>query len=259
MTFITVLGSSGCRYDYGDDTASFLINNKLIVDTGWNLVENILDAGLGPADFKTVLFTHLHHDHYLALPQFLFYHINAGTNLGELKLAGPPDINNVLKLAVEFLQLQKFFGDVALPECINIGAGGNIELDGLLIEARQSLHTVDGRLYRVTDTCTGAKIGLTGDTAYEPAAYELFTGCDMLVHECSLGAKHEGDNAYLHASAEDAGAAAAIAGVGGLMLAHYPARLRAECREAAAGKFNGAVLTPVKGDIIYIGMQTEQE
>ena len=67
-TFVTVLGSSGCKYDYGNDTASFLINNKIIIDTGWNLVENLLDLNLNPADFDTVLFTHFHHDHYLALP-----------------------------------------------------------------------------------------------------------------------------------------------------------------------------------------------
>ena len=85
-TFVTVLGSSGCKYDYGNDTASFLINNKVIVDTGWNLVENILDLGLNPADFKIVLFTHFHHDHYLALPQFLFYHLNCGKSLNELTL-----------------------------------------------------------------------------------------------------------------------------------------------------------------------------
>jgi len=114
------------------------------------------------------------------------------------------------------------------------------------------VHTADGRFYRVTDNKTGKKIGFAGDTAYEPSEYIIFKDCDMLVHECSLGANHTGDNLYLHASAEEAGIAAAEAGVKKLVLAHYPERLREECAAAAASKFNGEVLTSVKGDIIYV-------
>jgi ribonuclease Z len=120
MSFITVLGSSGCRYDYGNDTASYLINNKVIVDTGWNLVENILDAGLNPADFNTILFTHFHHDHYLALPQFLFYYLNAGKSLNELTLIGPSEGDNILKLAMDFLQVPRFYENAGYPKCIEL-------------------------------------------------------------------------------------------------------------------------------------------
>ena len=252
--FITVLGSSGCRYDYGNDTASFLINNKVIVDTGWNLVENILGAGLNPADFRTILFTHFHHDHYIALPQFLFYYICAGKPLSELALIGPPDIDNILKLAMDFLQVSKFYEDAGCPKCVVINPGESIELDEerLLIEAHKSLHPVDGRFYCVTDIITEEKLGLSGDTAYDPAEILFFRGCDMIVHECSLGAKHTGENLYLHSDAEDAAAVAAGAGAKTLVLAHYPANLREECRNAAANKFGGIVLTPVKGDVISV-------
>ena len=254
MTFINVLGTSGCKYDYGNDTASSLINNKIIVDTGWNLVENILDAGLNPAEFKTILFTHLHHDHYIALPQFIFYHVNAGTPLRDLKLIGPPEINNILKLAVDFLQLPRFFDNIGEPQCVEIKSGESIALDDeqLFIEAGQSVHPVDGRFYRVTDMLTGAKLGFTGDTAYSSDGYKIFKGCDLLVHECSLGGRHTGDNSYLHADAHDAAVAALEAGVKTLVLTHYPARLREECINAASLIFHGEILTPVKGDIIYI-------
>jgi len=253
-TFITVLGSSACRYDYGNDAASYLINNKIIVDTGWNLIENILDAGLNPADFKIILFTHFHHDHYLALPQFIFYHINAGTPLSELTLIGPSDINNILKLAIDFLQLPRFFENIDSPKCIEIKSGESIKLDEeqLFIEAHKSIHPVDGRFYRVMDIDTGVKIGFTGDTAYDPVENSFFKGCDMLIHECSLGGKHTGDNAYLHADAEDAAIAATGAGVKTLVLTHYPAGIREECRDAATNKFYGEILTPVKGDVIFV-------
>ena len=252
-TFITVLGSSGGRYDYGNDTASYLINNKVIIDTGWNLVENILDLGLNPAEFKTVLFTHLHHDHYLALPQFLFYYINAGRSLNELTFIGPEDLNLVVNLAANFLQLSRFYKDIGFPQCIEIKSGESITLDGeqLFIETHKSLHPVDGRYYRVTDIATGTKIGFSGDTAYSPDESIFFKDCGLLFHECSLGGKYTGDNFYLHASAEEAAVVAAESGVKKLALIHYSEKSRAECFKAAADKFHGEILTPAKGDIIY--------
>ena len=253
-TFITVLGSSVCKYDYGNDTASYLINNKVIVDTGWNLIENILDLGLEPANFKTVLFTHFHHDHYLALPQFLFYYININGSLSGLTLIGPEDLNKIVNFTMDFLQIPRFFKDIESPKCIEISSGESITLEkeNLLIESRKSIHPVDGRYYRITDINTGAKIGFSGDTAYTPDESIFFKDCDLLIHECSLGSKNTGENLYLHSSAKDAAVVAADAKVNTLVLTHYPEKLREECFKAASNNFNGKILMPVKGDIIYV-------
>ena len=252
-TSIAVFGSSGCRYDYGNDTASFLINNKIIVDTGWNLVENILDLKLNPADLNTILFTHLHHDHYLALPQFLFYHLNNGKSLNDLTFIGPDDLDIVVKLAMDFLQVSKFYDGIGYPTCIKIKPGENIFVDDnrLFIETHKSIHPVDGRYYCVTDQVTGVKIGFSGDTAYNPAEISFFKNCDLLIHECSLGGKHTGGNSYLHTDATDAATVAKGAGVKKLALVHYQAKARTECLNAAANIFKGEILTPVKGDVIY--------
>ena len=251
-TFITVLGSSGCKYDYGNDTASYLINNKIILDTGWNLVENLLDLGLNPTDFNTILFTHFHHDHYLALPQFLFYYLNEGKSLSELSLIGSEDLSMTVNLAMNFLQVSRFYENAGYPKCREIKSGENITLDTeqLFIESYKSLHPVDGRYYCVTNMSTGTKIGFSGDTAYNPAEILFFKNCDLLIHECSLGGKHAGDNLYLHSNAETAAIVASEANAKKLALVHYPARRRAECFNAAKNKFHGEIIMPVKGDII---------
>ena len=257
--FITVLGSSACRYDYGNDTASFLINNKIIVDTGWNLIENILDMGLNPAELKTILFTHFHHDHYISLPQFLFYHHNCGTPPHELTFIGPADLNTVVNLAMDFLQAERFFKSEERPWCVEIKSGGSIAIDlddhgkdQLFIETHKSIHPVDGRFYRITDMTSEKKAGFSGDTAFYPGEMKFFKDCELLIHECSLGGKYCGENQYLHASAEDAAVVAAGAGVERLALVHYPENLREECRSVAAERFSGEVLMPVKGDVIYV-------
>jgi len=250
--FITVFGSSGCSYDRGNDTASFLINNSVIIDAGWNLVENILDLDLNPSDFKTILFTHFHQDHYLALPQFLFYFINSGKRLSELTLIGPGDLGRVVRLAADFLQLSRFFDDIGYPECIEIAPGESFSVGDLFVETHKSVHPVDGRYYKITDKISNKTAGFSGDTAYSEDESAFFSGCDLLVHECSLGGSYTGDNFYLHSSAEDAAAAANGAGVKKLALAHYREKQRAECIAAAKNKFDGDILTPLKGDIIYV-------
>jgi len=260
-TFVTVLGSSGCKYDYGNDTASYIINNKIIIDTGWNLVENILDLRLNPTDFKTVLFTHFHHDHYLALPQFLFYYLNEGKSLSELTLIGPDDLNKTVDLAINFLQASRFYENAGYPKCIEMGIeikpGENIILEmdlkeKLFIESCKSIHPVDGRYYCVTDKNTNKKAGFSGDTAYNPAEIDFFRNCDILFHECSLGGKHTGDNSYLHCDAETAALVAAESNAKKLALVHYPEKRREECFNAAKNKFSGEILTPIKGDVIYL-------
>ena len=256
-TFVTVLGSSGCKYDPGNDTASFVINNKIIVDTGWNLVDNLMGLGLEPKDFKTVLFTHLHHDHYLALPQFLFYHLCAGTNLSDLLLIGPHDLNIVVDLAMSFLQTSKFYKDTSYPKCMDLKTDVRFFPDKeqlLFVESEKSLHPVSGKYYRVTDLSTGKKIGFSGDTAYSPVEISFFKNCDLLFHECSLGGKkRNGDeNSYLHAAAEEAAYVAAEAGVKKLALVHYAERFKEDCFNAASNIFKGEILTPKKGDIIFV-------
>ncbi|MCL2096172.1 MAG: MBL fold metallo-hydrolase [Oscillospiraceae bacterium] len=260
--FVTVLGSSGCRYDYGNDTASFLINNKIIVDTGWNLVENLLDLNLDPVNFRTVLFTHFHHDHYISLPQFLFYHDIYGTKMSELNFIGPgEDLQKVVSLAADFLQVSRFYeeSEILTPKLTKIKSGENITLDfdcgeKLFIEAHKSIHPVDGRLYRVTDEKTGKITGFSGDTVVSLDEIEFFKDCDLLIHECSLGGKknYRNDNLYMHASAEEAAGIASASGVKKLALAHYPEKLRDECFNAAKEKFSGEILTPKKGDIIEV-------
>lgn len=255
-TFITVLGSSTCKYDEENDTASYLLNNNIIIDTGWNLTENIRNLGLNPALFKTILFTHMHHDHYIALPQFLFYHLCERGTLCDLTLIGTSEVAAVTDLAMNFLQVSRFYEKAGCPKCIQIKPNESIVLkaENLIVEAQQSVHTVDGRYYKITDTATNAVAGFSGDTAYSPIEGTFFKGCGILVHECSLGAKIGASyaNNYLHASAQEAARAASEAGAKKLMLTHYPENFREDCIAAAKLDFSGEILTPVKGDIITI-------
>jgi ribonuclease BN (tRNA processing enzyme) len=72
-TRVTFLGATSAVPDAGCDTASFVINDRILVDTGWSVVGNLRNLGIDPNQIDTLIFTHMHHDHYLSLPSLLFY------------------------------------------------------------------------------------------------------------------------------------------------------------------------------------------
>src|SRR5690606_40089928 len=55
-TTLTFLGTSTATPDIGSDTASFVINGDVLVDTGWNAVSNARKLQLEPLAFKYVYF-----------------------------------------------------------------------------------------------------------------------------------------------------------------------------------------------------------
>jgi len=65
------LGTCGALPPVGRDAPCFPVNRRILVDTGWYAADRLLAYGMDPVDIDTVMITHSHCDHYLALPQIL--------------------------------------------------------------------------------------------------------------------------------------------------------------------------------------------
>ena len=72
-TAVTFLGTEAVVPEGGGDTASFVINGKYLVDTGWYAAIKMNCYGLDPLRLEYLFLTHCHHDHYIGLPHLLFY------------------------------------------------------------------------------------------------------------------------------------------------------------------------------------------
>ena len=138
---------------------------------------------------------------------------------------------------------------------MEIAAGDEyiLEKEQLSLKTIKSIHPVDGRFYVITDTQTGVKIGITGDTAYNGKGAEFFKGCNILIHEAALGIKQQDNNDYLHSYVQDAAKTAVEAGVKKLMLVHFDSGYIWEYIKAAKEIFKGEVMAPVKGDVVLLG------
>lgn len=149
---LVFLGTSGCIPDIGDDTASMLIDDKYLVDVGWDVVRNLRNKGVDPISINTVFFTHMHHDHHMSLPAFLFYHLQRKHTLEHLTLVGPKeDLELVCGLSLDYLQISRFFPECKPPVLRTILPGETMTLDEVTVTACPSHHAVPGLCYRFED------------------------------------------------------------------------------------------------------------
>lgn len=246
-TEITFLGTATVVPTAGHDTASFLINGRHLVDTGWYSVIKMLNYGFNPMDLDTVFISHCHHDHYIGLPHVIFYHSMRKKERPDrppVKIVGPAeDIQLVTDLARDFLQIDRFSLMEYNVEVVPIVPGESLDLADLHVDTCSTVHPVQGLCYRFTDKRTQASFVYTGDTAYHPPIADHARGASLLIHEASHGPESPSDpGVWGHAGAPDAARIAQRAGVEQLALIHCPESLSQKAIAAAKQIFPNTFL-----------------
>ncbi|MCX6901867.1 MAG: MBL fold metallo-hydrolase [Verrucomicrobia bacterium] len=226
---ITIIGDSSCIPDVKRETACFLINGKHLVDTGWCAALKMREHGFDPLALESIIITHFHQDHYIGLPQLLFY-------VGLRKRPGPPlnivgpseNLQRVVEAADAFLQVPRFPELAVNRKLVPLTAGDKFELADLHFDTFAARHTSgkdrveQALVYKVTDKASGACAVFTGDTHPHPPIAGFAKGASLLIHD---GA---------HTPPKDAAQIAQQAGVKKLVLIHYnqnrAAKILAEAR-----------------------------
>ena len=188
---ITFLGTDCWNPKPGNDASGFLVNRRFLIDTGFYPVDRLKQLGISPTDVEHILFTHMHHDHYMALPQLIFFWLQSGKPLDLLHLYGPKrDLARVVDRTMGFLQAGEkfeFYKTCAYPTLHEIEAGTELvtiaDFDDVKIEACKNNHAIDGIAFRITEHATGKVLAITGDTFYAPHLPAALHDADLLVHE----------------------------------------------------------------------------
>lgn len=255
VTEVTFLGTGSAVPDGGHDTASFVINRKYLVDTGWCATLRMLQFGIDPLQLEYLFFTHLHHDHYMGLPGLLFYTAMRGTEGHRpLKVVGPAeDLERVVGLAREFLQPERFDRLRVPLELIPLKAGDTLEDPAFRIATCASVHPVPALCYRFTDLETGQALAFTGDTAFDAGVVRNVHGAALLITEASFGANPAPQpNSSLHSGAPEAARMAKEAEVGRLALVHCALAKQEEALRAARAIFPNT-FWPKDGESVRVG------
>jgi len=216
QTTLTFVGTDSCVPRGDNDTASFILNDHILVDCGWNAAINMSRFGYTPLDLDWVLITHCHQDHYLGLAGVLFYiHLRERDKV--LKIGGPAEeIERIVAQAKAYVGWEK--PDV---EVMGLTPDAQFAVGEFTLVTARTQHEVPGLAYRFQDERTGAEIGISGDTGYLPALAEHFHKVDLLVYEAALGVEDPPPDAG-HSSVYQSATIARDAGAGRLYLAHTP-------------------------------------
>lgn len=183
------MGSASSVPDVDNDCPCFLINGKYLVDCGYNVLSQLRKRGTDLSKIEYVIFTHMHHDHYIGLAGLLFFLIQSGQkDIGELTFLGPETMPEVLERTYSFLQLDRFFLHVKKPACRVLADGETFETEDLRIRVGVTCHPVVSRCYRMEEKSTRKVLAVTGDTAYQEDMAQLFDHADAILHDCTLGA-----------------------------------------------------------------------
>lgn len=239
--FIRVLGSANWQATAHNDLSCYTIDDRILIDACPSLITQLQEYGVDPLSIPYVFFTHLHTDHCMGLAPLLHYwrvRTNPVRDLSPLTLIGP---KATLRATVD-RALRFVFGDHpekelgAMPRLIELEGETQLDIAGYHIQVMNSDHSVPGLCYRITDPQTGHSIGLTGDTAYQPAYQTFFSAVDLLVHEAAYGgAPATPLNPPRHSGAPEAARVSREAQVKHLLLTHTYEPRRAATMEVARG------------------------
>lgn len=256
MIKLKFLGTTASIPDLHEDSPCFLVNGRYLFDCGYNVLSALRETECNLSEIDHIIFTHMHHDHYLGLAALLFYYIHSPNydplqtrKIKDLTILGPKnDVERVVNLAYEYLQLDRFYSDIPRPKIIPLDCCDVYETDDAVIKCAPADHPVDARCYRF-DEKGGSSLAISGDTSFKPEMAELFRGADALIHEATLGC-YEGKPMFGHSTIYDAVKMASLSGIDRLYPVHMSVTAAKNSVKRVSEGTEIKVTAPVRG-VVY--------
>ena len=242
------LGTSGAVPSVRRDNTSVVVadgDDAVLLDVGGSPVQKLLLAAVDPLSLAHVVVTHLHVDHAYGLPSLLRNLHLLGRRAPLTVWCRPPHVQPLHALLGVFRVLDR--PDMYPVTISPVPAGEGVAVcatAGLTLTASPNAHgSMDNMAVRVTAREGGRAVVYSSDTEPCDAVVRLATGADTLIHDATY-LDRSGPGHGSHATAGEAAAIAARAGVRRLILTHIDhthhdetAKLLAE----AAKHFTGAI------------------
>jgi ribonuclease BN (tRNA processing enzyme) len=241
---LTVVGCGPAWGNPGEPCSSYLVEAggaRILLDCGPGAFTTLL--ALDPRPLDAVVLSHLHFDHCADLVPFGYNRRYADLREWEAPrlLAPPGGLEHLASLCEAGGAARDHLrGPFALGE---YRAGVESRVGDARLTFAPLRHP--GVSHGIRIEAGGKAICFSGDTGLTPALAEHARGADVLLCEATLADDAESDG--VHLSAVDAGAAAAEAGVGQLVLVHLDASKRARAVSAARTTFAGKLDAAVPG------------
>lgn len=266
---ITLLGTGSPRPTLERHHPATLVTwgkgGHMLVDAGDGVVGQLLAAGVSLREVHNVALTHMHWDHILGYPAFVW----GSWNMGRLKLTvtGPLGTRDMHHRLVEsyYREQAEWAIDLGFPRAgfdditvRDVSVGWSEEIDACVVEAGPVYHPpMHALAFRFT--YQGRTLAVTGDTAMCDELIAFCRGVDVLVIDaCAISPADDLPPARkriierlheFHASPQDCIDIATQAKVGKVVLTHH---LPGAKPEFDASDFAGRVVIGQDLDVIEI-------
>lgn len=231
---VTALGSSGAFPTLSNPCSSYLISLagfRILLDAGYCTFQALLKH-TAPEAIDAVIVTHGHPDHCADLHPLLRARAMGGGSPPPLPVYCPPGALDAV-LALDRPGLLDPHYDLR-----EFSPGSSLTIGPFNVDTRLLPHMLPNAGLRLNDS-----IVYTGDTGPSPLIAELAEGVGTLIADASFPEQVPPSAADHLSSAAQAGAHAAAAGVGRLVLSHIlPGFDPLEAVSAARAAFDGEVL-----------------
>lgn len=263
MIEITLLGTGSPMVDAKRAGPSTLVragDGLFLIDCGRGVLQRAAAVGVGAADLTAVLLTHLHSDHITDLNDVITTRWVTTFVRTPLPIIGPPGTKAVVDglltaLAPDISYRIAHHADISEPPALEVyeyTEGPVWDTAGVQIRVAPTDHRPVEPTIAFRIEYGGTSVVLAGDTVPCSTLDDLSTGADALVHTvirkdviALVPQQRLKDILDYHSSVEQAGATAARAGVGTLVLTHYVPPLAPgqedQWRALAATEFSGRI------------------
>jgi ribonuclease BN (tRNA processing enzyme) len=242
---LTVVGCSGSLPGPGSPASCYLVEHdgfRVVVDLGSGAI-GPLQRHVGLDAVDAVLISHLHVDHVVDLCSYYVARRYApGGPLPPLQVVAPAGTRE---------QLASAYG--TSPECLDLvfsfeTHAWTADLGPFRLTTARVAHPVEA--YGLRLDADGGSITYSGDTGPCDSLVDLARGTDLLLAEASF-VDGEENPPEVHLTGSQAGAAAAAAGAGQLVVTHVPPWHQVQrALDEAATTFSGPVTAAAADQVI---------
>ena len=189
----------------------------LLIDAGGSTYQRLLRVGINPLDLRGVLLTHSHADHINGLPVLLFSLALAGRQ-EPLPIYGLEATLTLVQEIIDAFMLETVVAPVIwYPLRVTDIPLSILELDtSWSLAATLNQHSRPCLALRFESYATDQALVYSGDTAPCRSVAELARNASILLHEATVAEPSDS-----HTTPQQAGAVAAQAHAGRLVLVHF--------------------------------------
>ncbi len=188
---LTVLGCGDAFSHGGRMTSAYLVEDGgglLMLDFGLTALMSLQRAGIAPDAVETVVLSHLHGDHFGALPVLLLWREVYGDPARPLTIIAPPGMPARLRALHEAMYPGSWRKPWRFPlELVELAPGVPMQRGGRRITSLPVNH--DAGVEPATGVrleTQGRVIAFSGDSGWCESLVELARGADLFLCECNL-------------------------------------------------------------------------